>query len=123
VWFPFRNQLLPAFEFEVVEAKSLRPLAKKPLSFFQAPQSQAVQGQVFPGVSPQPAAAVGVRSQAEPPLVGRTMVSLGGDPAASRTGWVRGGMTRGNNAVVGVNPGGTWFVEPVAAVSGSFRFR
>ena len=131
VWYPFRNRLLPAFEFEVVDgdgvsaystvvdAKSLRPLAKSPLSFFQAPQ-----GQVFTGISPQPSVALGVRAEAEPPFVSRTMVSFAGDPAASRTGWVRGAMTRGNNAVVGVNPLGLRFAEPepVAAVNGAFSY-
>ncbi|MCL5743993.1 MAG: extracellular metalloproteinase, partial [Acidobacteria bacterium] len=111
-WYAVNGKLRPAWLFRIVDADGIasyatvvdsenqKVLAKQSLTHYQAPP----RGLVFERGSPQPNVTPGVLSTTPPPMVQRTLQSFAGDPVASPRGWVNGGQTAGNNAVVGSNP-------------------
>ena len=113
VWFDLKGDLRAAWRFSVldtdgvmryavvVDNESGKILAKRKLTFFQAPAP--ARGLVFENGSPQPNPTPGVALTAGPPLVERTLQPFAGDPVASPSGWVTFGETAGNNTVAGSN--------------------
>ena len=131
VWYGNKGALAPAWLFYVtdedrvgryyvaVDETSQATLAKVSLTRFDGPK-----GMVFPISSPQPNPALGLPLTAPPPFIQRTLTPFTGDPLASPAGWVAGSETAGNNAIVGLNPLGTYFAPPVTAkaINGDFSF-
>lgn len=133
VWYAMRGQLHAAWLFYVVDEDGINSyatvvddgsqsiLSKLPMTYFQSPPK----GLVFERESPQPNPTPGVRLTGPPPLVQRSTQPFTGDPTASPRGWVTGGETAGNNAIVGENRLGTAFLlTPITtkAPNGDFSF-
>src|SRR5216684_1733720 len=133
VWYALRGQLHPAWLFYIVDEDGINSyatvvddgsqsiLSKLPMTFFQSPPK----GLVFERESPQPSPTPGVRLTGPPPIVQRSTQSFTGDSNASPRGWVTGGETVGNNAIVGENRLGTTFLfTPITAkaANGDFSF-
>ena len=133
VWRAVNGVLRPAWAFVILDEDGVSAyetvvddvtravLAKDTLTYFQSPP----RGLVFTGTSPQPNPTPGVRLTTVPPVAGRVLVPLTGDPVASLRGWVSGSETAGNNTVTGRNPRGINFLpnpETAVSASGDFSF-
>ncbi len=133
VWFGVRGSLQPAWVFYVTDEDGVTSyasvvddatgvsLSRQPATHFQ---NSSAKGLVFEQRGPNPNPRPGILVTGPPPLVERTMQSFAGDSIASPLGWVRGTSTAGNNAVVGENPLGTNYLDPVTtkAKDGNFSF-
>ena len=124
VWYPVRGVLQPSWMFQItdedrvhsyrtiVESSTKALLHKLPTTYF----FQAAKGLVFERESPQPNPTPGVRLEAAPPYVNRSVHPF---PA----GWVTTNQTVGNNTTTGENLLGLEFItNPTVTTSPGLDF-